>query len=117
MIPDVPLSATTTAATMAWDSHADAGVALHADAPPRSPSQQSPPKSPWLRVQGAPPRPEGSPEMASRPGRNGDNRSAAQTSHRLAPRREAAAHRDSDDHKTVASRTRRMAQPRNAEPL
>src|SRR5262245_58276115 len=111
MTPDVPLSVTTTTATMAWDDPADAGVALHADARPPSPPQQSLPKSPWLRVHGATPRPECLPERGSRHDRNGDNRSSAQTSHQLAPRREAAAPRDSDDHKMVASRMRRMAQP------
>src|SRR5262249_5539380 len=104
-------SATTTAATIARHGGTYAGGALHVDAPPRSPPQQSPPKSPWLQVQDATPRPECMPERGSRPARNGDSRSAAQTSHRLAPRRAAAAHRDSHDHTTVASRTRPMAQP------
>src|SRR4029453_19133501 len=124
MIPDVPLSATTTAATIAQPGCPYPVGALHADGPPRSPPHESPAKSPWLRGRVATPRPECSPETGSRHDRNGDNRSSAQTSHRLAPRRAAAAHRDSDDHTTGASRTRRVAHPldpwaapRNAEPL
>src|SRR5262244_3394836 len=96
---------------MTWDEHVDAGVVLHADAPPRSHPPQSPTRSPWLRVQGATPQPEWLLEMESRHGRNGDNRSCAQTSARLAPRRAAAGHRDSHDHKMGASRTRPKAHP------
>src|SRR5262245_58369757 len=104
-------SATTTAATIARHGGAYAGGALHADGPPRSPPQQSPAKSPWLRGRVATPRPECLPETGSRHDRNSDNRSDGQTSHRLAPRRAAAAHRDRCAHTTAASRARLIPPP------
>ncbi len=101
----------TTAATIACDGGAAAVVALHADGPPRSHPHQSPAKSPWLPGRVATPRPGCSPETVSRHDRSSDNRSAAQMSHRLAPRRAAAAHRDRCDHRTAVSRAVPMPQP------